>query len=193
MDSLAANGNARDVALKRILGLLFLLAVSISCSPLWADGGTVVLQKRSGPFLITLFSDPTPVRVGRADLSVMCQKAEDNSPVLDAKVLLHLRRPGTGSDIVEFTLPAKHDNASNKLLYAAVVDLPSPGNWRVNVDVERSGILASIGGSLTVLEKEPAIVTYWPFFIIVPLFALLFAVNRRLRRGRELRHPRARP
>jgi hypothetical protein len=25
----------------------------------------------------------------------------------------------------------------------------------------------------------------------VPLIALLFAINRRLRRGRELRHPRA--
>jgi FixH len=174
-------------------GLLLVLAALMACPLLWADGGTVVLQKRSGPFLITLFSDPTPVRVGRADLSVMCQKAEDNSPILDAKVLLHLRRPSSGNDIVEFTLPAKHDNASNKLLYAAALDLPSPGNWKVNVDVERNGILASVGGSLTVLEKQPAIVTYWPFFIIVPLVALLFAINRRLKRGRELRHPRARP
>jgi hypothetical protein len=173
---------------------LFLLVAVLTASPLlWADGGTVILQKRSGPFMITLFSEPTPVRVGRADLSVMCQKAEDNSPILDAKVLLHLRRPPHGADIIEFTLPAKHENASNKLLYAAALDLPSPGNWKVNVDVERNGILASVGGSLTVLEKQPAIVTYWPFFIIVPLVALLFAINRRLRRGRELRHPRARP
>ncbi|MFL6464995.1 MAG: hypothetical protein ACJ73N_11375 [Bryobacteraceae bacterium] len=166
----------------------------LTASPLLrADGGTVILQKRSGPFMITLFSEPTPVRVGRADLSVMCQKAEDNSPILDAKVLLHLRRPSNSAEIIEFTLPAKHESASNKLLYAAALDLPSPGNWKVNVDVERNGILASVGGSLTVLEKQPAIVTYWPFFIIVPLVALLFAINRRLRRGRELRHPRARP
>ena len=174
--------------MKNAILLLTALAASV---PLWADGGTVVLQKRSGPFLITLFSDPNPVRVGRADLSVMCQKAEDTSPILDAKVLLHLRRPSSGADILEFTLPAKHENASNKLLYAAALDLPSPGNWKINVDVERNGVLASVGGSLTVLEKQPAIVTYWPFFIIVPLVALLFAVNRRLKRGRELRHPRA--
>ena len=172
---------------------LLLLAAFLVVSPLWADGGTVVLQKRSGPFIITLFSDPTPVRVGRADLSVMCQKAEDNSPVLDAKVLLRLRRPSTGNDIVEFTLPAKHESASNKLLYAAALDLPSPGNWKINIDVERNGTLASVGGSLTVLEKQGALLTYWPFFVIVPLVALLFAINRRLRRGRELRHPRARP
>jgi hypothetical protein len=191
MDSFATDGNARDDALKR--AKILLLAVLVSALPLWADGGTVVLQKRSGPFTITLFSDPTPLRAGRADLSVMCQKAEDNTPVLDAKVLLHLRRPSNGSDIVEFTLPAKHDSASNKLLYAASLDLPSPGNWKVNVDVERNGTLVSVGGSLTVLEQQPAIVTYWPFFVIVPLFALLFAINRRLKRGRELRHPRARP
>jgi hypothetical protein len=193
MDSFATYGNARDDALKNKTGLLLVFAALTICPALWADGGTVVLQKRSGPFIITLFSDPTPLRVGRADLSVVCQKAEDKSPVLDAKVLLHLRRPSSGNDIVEFTLPAKHDKASNKLLYAAALDLPSPGNWRVNVDVERNGILASVGGSLTVLEKQPAIVTYWPFFVIVPLVALLFAINRRLKRGRELRHPRARP
>ncbi len=196
MDSFAAYGNARDDALRTVNTrsfLLLLVVVAAVPSFLWADGGTMVLQKRSGPFVITLFSDPTPLRIGRADLSVMCQKAEDNSPVLDAKVLLHLRRPSNGSNILEFTLPAKHDNASNKLLYAAALDLPSPGNWRVNVDVERNGILASVGGSLTVLEKQPAIVTYWPFFVIVPLVALLFAINRRLKRGRELRHPRARP
>lgn len=191
MDSLATNGNARDDALTRTK--ILLIAIFLSALPLWADGGNVVLQKRSGPFIITLFSDPHPIRVGRADLSVMCQKAEDNSPVLDAKVFLRLRRPSSGGDILEFTLPARHDNASNKLLYAANLDLPSPGNWQVNVEVENNGTLASLGGSLTVLEKQPAIVTYWPFFVMVPLAALLFAINRRLKRGRELRHPRARP
>jgi hypothetical protein len=219
MDSFAADGNARDDALKTIarepapsrsrLGwglsrdregavslnkyLVLVLAAFSAGLPLWADGGTVVLQKRSGPFVITLFSEPNPVRVGRADLSVMCQKAEDNSPLLDAKVFLRLRRPSNGGDILEFTLPAKHDHASNKLLYAANLDLPSPGNWQITVDVEHNGTMASVTGSLTVLEKQPAIVTYWPFFVIVPLAALLFAVNRRLKRGRELRHPRARP
>ena len=192
MDPFATNGNARDDALRnKKPTLLLLLAALISCHSVWADGGTVVLQKRSGPFLITLFSDPTPLRVGRANLSVMCQKQDDNSPILDVKVLLHLRRPASGSEIVEFTLPTKHENASNKLLYAASLDLPSPGNWKVNVDVERNGILASVGGSLTVLEKQPALVAYWPFFVMVPLVALLFVINRRLKQGRELRHPRA--
>jgi hypothetical protein len=179
---------------KQRSGLILLLLAALAPVPrLRADGGAIVLQKRSGPFILTLFSDPSPVRVGRVDLSVMCQKADDNSPILDAAVLLHLRRPSNGSQIVEFTLPAKHDNASNKLLYATAVDLPSPGAWRVIVDVKQKDTEASLMGTMTVLEKQAAIVTYWPFFVIVPLAALLFAINLRLRRGRELRHPRAQP
>lgn len=157
---------------------------------LWADGGKVQLQKQAGPFLLTLFSDPSEIRVGRVDLSVLCQKSEDKSTVLDAKVFLHLTKPG-GVEIVEFTLPATHEAATNKTLYAAHLDLPSPGKWRVKVDARRGTDEASVSGDLNVLPKEPLLVTYWPFFVIVPLIALLFAINRRLRRGRELRHPRA--
>ncbi|MFL6450638.1 MAG: hypothetical protein ACJ746_23590 [Bryobacteraceae bacterium] len=155
-----------------------------------ADGGKVQLQKQAGPFLITVFSDPSEVRVGRVDLSVLCQKSNDKSTVLDAKVFLHLTKPG-GAEIVEFTLPATHEAATNKTLYAAHLDLPSIGNWKVKVDVRRGADEASVSGDLNVLPKEPLLMTYWPFFVIVLLFALLFAINRRLRRGRELRHPRA--
>lgn len=157
---------------------------------LLADGGKVQLQKQAGPFLITVFSDPSEVRVGRVDLSVLCQKSEDKSAVLDAKVFLHLTKPG-GAEIVEFTVPASHDAATNKTLYAAHLDLPAAGKWKVKVDVRRDGDEASVTGDLNVLPKQPLLVTYWPFFVLVPLIALLFAINRRLRRGRELRHPRA--
>lgn len=155
-----------------------------------ADGGGVVFQKQAGPFLITLFSDPSRVRVGRVDLSVLCQTSDGTGTVLDAKVFFHLTKPG-GAEIVEFTLPANHEAATNKTLYATHLDLPTPGKWRVKVDVRRGSDEASINGDLNVLPKEPLLMTYWPFFVIVPLIALLFAINRRLRKGRERRHPRA--
>jgi hypothetical protein len=157
---------------------------------LQADGGKVQFQRQAGPFLITLFSDPSEVHVGRVDLSVLCQKSDDKSTILDAKVFLHLTKPG-GAEIVEFTLPASHEAATNKTLYAAHLDLPTTGKWKVKVDTRRGSDEASVTGDLNVLPKEPVLVTYWPFFVIVPLIALLFAINRRLKRGRELRHPRA--
>ena len=51
---------------------------------LFADGGIVQFQKQAGPFFVTVFSAPVPLRVGAADLSVMVQKADDRSEVLDA-------------------------------------------------------------------------------------------------------------
>ena len=177
--------------MKCVWGQVSLLVLLLSGEHiLRADGGKIQLQKQAGPFFITLFTDPSEVRVGRVDLSVLCQKSDDKGTVLDAKVFLHLTKPG-GAEIVEFTLPANHEAATNKTLYAAHLDLPSPGKWKVKVDVRRGGDEASVSGDLNVLPKEPLLVTYWPFFVIVPLIALLFAINRRLRRGRELRHPRA--
>ncbi len=112
-------------------------------------------QRQAGPFLITLFSDPSEVRVGRVDLSVLCQKSDDKSTILDAKVFLHLTKPG-GAEIVEFTLPASHEAATNKTLYAAHLDLPAAGKWKVKVDTRRGSDEASVTGDLNVLPKEPA-------------------------------------
>lgn len=171
---------------RQYIPILLLLAAT---QFLRADGGKIQLQKQAGPFVITLFSDPSVVRVGRVDLSVLCQKSSDQSTILDATVFLHLTKPD-GAEIVEFTLPATHGAATNKTLYAAHLDLPTAGKWKVKVDVRRGGDEASVTGDVNVLPKESLLLTYWPFFIIVPLIALLFAINRRLRRGRELRHPR---
>ncbi len=159
---------------------------------LWADGGTVQLQQQAGPYLVTVFSEPVPVRVGRVDLSVLCQRVADKGAVLDARVLLHLRKPG-GGEILEFTVPARHDSATNKLLYAAALDIPSSGIWRFSVDVEREKSLVSVAGTMRVSDKEPPLATYWPFFAMVPLIAGLFGVNRWLRRGREARYRSVKP
>ena len=145
------------------------------------------LQKAVGPFLVTVFSEPVPVRVGRADLSVMCQRLSNKTAVLDANVLFHLRRPG-GGEILTYTLPAKHSLATNKLLYAATVDLPSPGFWQLGVDIEHEHVLVSTYGTLKVLDKEAPLAAYWPYLLMVPLLVILFSVNRWLRRGRRRRY-----
>ncbi len=95
--------------------------------PRWfADGGTLLFRKPAGPFVLTAFSSPAPLRVGRADLSIMVQKENDQSTVLDAVVSVRLKR-SVGGTIVEIVAPATHARATNKLLYAANVTLPSAG------------------------------------------------------------------
>ena len=164
----------------------------LSLSYALADGGAIQLRKQAGDFLVTLFSEPTPVRVGKADLSVLCERTDSKQAVTDAQVLIHLRRPGSGGTIMEIALPAKRSESKNGLLYAAVANLTEPGKWPVRIDVRTGSDEAMVTGIMEVLPSQPAIVTYWPFFVAVPLLALLFAINLRLRRGRALRHPRAR-
>jgi len=168
------------------VALLFAPAV------LLADGGTLQLRKPAGPWIVTVFSTPVPLRVGVADLSVMVQRANDRDSVLDAQVKLHLTR-SSASNVVEIVAPATRAQASNKLLYAARVTLLSSGMWRLEVDVARQGSAALVSGDLNVLPPQPPMKARWPYFVMVPLFVLLFAVNQWLKKSRRLRRPRARP
>ncbi len=166
-----------------------LLLLVIAAQAAFADGGAVLLTKEAGPYVLTLFGSPTPLRAGRVDLSVLVQTASDKANVLNAKVALHLAKTDAGS-IVEFTIPATHDAATNKLLYAASLNVPSAGDWRVRVDVKASAGEASVGTAIPVLQSEPPILTYWPYFLAVPVIAILFGLNQWLKRRRSLSRQR---
>lgn len=161
------------------LPALFLFAVR-----LWADGGIVQFRREAGPFVITLFSTPSPLRAGLADLSVLVESAQSRSPVLDASVTLQLRdEQGT-----EVSAPATRAQATNKLLYSALPVIPNAGMWTVRVNVARGRERATSEGPLQVLAAPPAVLHYWPYFAIVPCAVGLFALNQYLKakeRGRS--------
>ena len=156
----------------------------LCASSLFADGGKVLLQRKDGPLSITLFAAESPVRVGKADLSVMVQNTADQSPVLDADVRLRLVRhdAGTISDVLAI---AKHQNATNKLLYAAMLDVNNPGAYRVEISVETKKGNALVTGPLEVLPPEPPLLAHWPYFIALPIVVLLFVLNQRLKLKRR--------
>ncbi|MBV8865032.1 MAG: FixH family protein [Acidobacteriaceae bacterium] len=170
----------------RIL-LVFLIAAEI----IFADGGTLVLRKQAGPLTISIFSSPEPLRVGPADLSVMVQKRNDKSEVLDAKVSLHLTHSNPDG-IAEVFARATHANATNKLLYASRVNLASAGVWRLAAMVDSKNGSAEVAGEVTVRPPQPPILAYWPYFTLVPLIIALFVVNQWLKGRRKLRRPLAR-
>lgn len=167
-------------------------AVMCCAAELFADGGRLILRKPAGPLIVSVFSAESPVRVGTSDLSVMVEKASDESPVMDAKVMLRLTR-GTAGAVTEVAAPASHTKATNKTLYAAQVTLPSEGVWRLSADVTANGKTDEVSADLNVLPPAPPAQKYWPYFALVPLAVLLFAFNRWLRRRRDFIHPRARP
>jgi hypothetical protein len=156
--------------------LLLLLALSPATA--WADGGVVRTSERSGPFVVTVFTAQSPVTVGQADVSVMVQDAATGQPVVDARVTLLLK----GEDGSASAAEATREQAQNKLLYAALVDVPSPGQWSVEVTVARGPDSATVVTTIPVALPPPPFVSYWPYFALPPAAIALFAVHQRSRR-----------
>jgi hypothetical protein len=148
---------------------------------LLADGGTVLLRSESGGLVVTVFGTP---QVGTADLSVLVQRAEDRSAILDAEV--EIRAGG-------FARRATHTEATNKLLYAARVRLARPGREHLEVKVTSRGEAVTVEGDLDVAPRAGRLVSYWPYFAIVPIAVFLFVLNQRLKSKRSKRRREARP
>ena len=154
-----------------------------------ADGGSVQFQRRTGALLVTLFTSPVPLHVGSADLSVLVQRVEDRSEVLNCGVMLWLSKAGE-SDI---EVAATHEQATDKLLYAARVAVPVAGMWHVHAAIKAGADAGDVSGDITVLPQEPPLLNYWPYFAIVPIAVALFILNQWLKAKRRIRSPRARP
>ncbi len=56
-----------------------------------ADGGTVQFTKAAGPFVVTVFATPSPLRAGPVDISLMIQQSNNQQPLLDCDVEIELR------------------------------------------------------------------------------------------------------
>lgn len=156
----------------RLLTLSCLLATRI-----FADGGVIQFRRESGPFLVTLFTTPAPLRSGRGDLSVLIESVKDHQPILDAAVSIELHQKGRPAVVANATRAA----ATNKLLYAAIPDIPAPGSWQVAISITRGASHVMVRGTLEVLPALPAVLSYWPYFVAVPILIALFVLNQRLK------------
>lgn len=166
------------VTVAAILTALFLAA------PVSANGGTIrVGSQPAGPFEVTVFTSPTPLEVGKADVSVAVQRAGTNDMVLNAQVSVvaePMGQQGAGGTFV-----ATHEQATNKLLYAANVRLPSAGLWRFTVDVR-----SDLGAGSVAFEaeaSEPSLLSNPALLLLaVPPAALgLWWLSRTRRRAKS--------
>jgi hypothetical protein len=186
VDPLSAHANARHAALT-IRGIVGGLCLA-PCI-LLADGGIVQFQAQAGPFFVTVFSAPVPLRVGAADLSLMVQRAEDRREVLDCDVTLRLSKP----DDRDIQARATRAQAANKLLYAAPIVFPSASRWHLRADIREGGDTVRVDGDLAVLPALPPLIAHWPYFALLPVAVALFALNQWLKARRKTIRPRARP
>lgn len=107
-------------------------ALLLTAAPLLANGGSVRVSRAPvGPYFVSVFSSPTPLRTGEVDISVLVQDSADAA--LDVPVLVEARPIGFDADPVRHT--ATREQATNKLFRAAKFDVPTPGEWEFLVSV----------------------------------------------------------
>ena len=158
----------------RTLGVWIVLLGGVA----YADGGTLRLSRASGPFVVSVFTTPEPLRAGPADVSVLVQARDGGAMVLDAAVGLRLRAP----DGTEQQPAATHAAATNRLLWAANVTLPVPGRWLLEVTVRRGDDAATVAGTLEVAAAAPRLAAQWPALALPVVLVALFLWRQRLRR-----------
>jgi hypothetical protein len=146
-----------------------------------ADGGVVLWQQTSAPFTITLFSTEMPLRPGPADLSVLLERTEGRSPILDAQVFIELEHEAG----MVIHAEATRSQARNKLLYCSLINLPASGKWKMRLHVIRGDNKAEVLGDLVVAAAQPVLLSYWKLIALPPVIIILFIINQWLGRSRR--------
>ncbi len=124
-----------------------------------ADCGAVRLREAVGGFTLTLFTPPDPIAAGPIDVSVLVQD-RTGAPMLDGLVKLRLTSPSGNADrVLEAT--ATHDAATNKLLYAAWINVGA-GHWDVRVIVQHGGETARGDVPSTMVPATMPLADYCP-------------------------------
>jgi hypothetical protein len=161
----------------------FLLTLALLTSTAAADGGRLRLSAPVGSVLVTVFTSPTPVRVGLVDVSVLLQRRADAVPVLDGSVRLSLR--AVDDSTLHRSADATRAAATNQLLYTALLDVPAAGRWAVDVGVRAADADGTVSFELEVAEALPPALAFWPYFALPAVAVGLYALHQRLRARRE--------
>jgi hypothetical protein len=147
-----------------------------------ADGGAIRLSKVVNGYRITIFTAPTPFLAGIVDISVLVQDADSAKPIPEARVTVKMTPDGRPHETITQTATA--EAATNKLLQAAVFELPQAGWWELEVAVEGPTGRAIAQCRVEAGEPWPPWLTLlpwvaWPAVPIVLFVVHLVLVKRR--------------
>jgi len=145
-----------------------------------ADGGVVRAHADRGALTITVFTSPTPLRVGDADVSVLVQDRASHAALLDATVAVRLEPLDTST--APLVVDLGRASATNQLLQAATLRLPAPGRFRLVAVVRRAGDQAEVTAEVEVAPPLPALLALWPYLALPPVVVGIFLVQQWLRR-----------
>ncbi|BBO35855.1 hypothetical protein [Lacipirellula parvula] len=157
-----------------------------------ADGGRLVHVERVDGFTISIFVAPDPPRVGPIDVSVLLQRGDDDAIADDAQVAVSMQQAGDATAFVSG--PATREQATNKLLRSAWLELPAAGRWSGTVHCSIGERDFTVPFTIEVGESPPAWTAIAPWFLWPVAVIALFGVHRLLQRQRKNpRSDRSRP
>ena len=142
----------------------------------------VRISEVDGPWRLTVFSEPTPLRAGMVDFSVLIQETADDAPILDATVSLMLDHVDGESDSI--LVEATREAATNQLLYSAKFELPAEGTWDIETAALQGEQISRVRFQFEAAEKVPPFLDMWFWFLLPVMACLLIILNQWLQRRR---------
>jgi hypothetical protein len=181
-----------------LLGFALLLLFGIRPAQAHGGGTPQLTNAEAGPYLVSVWTEPDPIRVGEFHVTVAVLESPDPSSsgreggdlVLDATVQVGVKPVSqAGQTLVAY---ATRENAVNKLLYEADLDLPSEGQWRVDIQVEGPAGIGSTGFDIE--AAPPSVINAlewlpWPVWAGLGLVLLAVGWSVHTFRSRDDRGP----
>ena len=140
-------------------------------------------------YRIAVFTTPTPLRAGLADISVLVQEAATGEPASGLQVSITVRKYDAEHRVLisggEICHPATTQAATNKLYYAATFDVPEPGWYSVEVSIIGAKGPTNARCDVEAAEPLPPALTMLPW-VGWPLLAIaLFIIHQLLVRWKS--------
>jgi hypothetical protein len=146
------------------------------CNVASADGGRIVLSEKQGNYQISAFAAPIPLRAGPVDISVLLQDSETKRPVVDDRVFITLKVQNDAGEVLQAI--ASKEAVTNKLMRAALLDLPHGGIWNFEVNVTSDHDISKVQFDLEAGPPLPRWITAWPWFGWPAIVVSIFIVHR---------------
>jgi hypothetical protein len=164
---------------------VLLLGICLTPQVAVADGGAVRISESRGNVQITVFTAPTPLVAGSADISVLVLEGPGGKPRVDLPIRVIVFPTDHSHRTVR--VDATSEAATNKLMRAASVTFAEPGAWEIEVAV---GALDPLRFGVDVGEPPPpwremSLWIGWPLVVIAA-----FAVRQWTTARRASTHPR---
>jgi hypothetical protein len=162
-------------AIARIIWIDVLVCLAMLPAVALADAGAVRVSQRNGNRQITVFTDPTPLRAGPVDVSVLVQDIATGRAVLEDAIDIEVAPRGLSFATARYR--ASSADASNKLFQAANFELRHTGWLDFTVDVRGAQDTAHIYFEAEAGEPLPPWQALWPWYCWPFLVIALFAVS----------------